>query len=199
MKNGLAGEIANKYWRSGVVGGLIVLDCLALGVCMVDIFRFLNAGHSFASALRVAAEKLREGAEIPVTLGVLMFFVVALPMVFVLVGSVAGLRERCPWLLGKRGREVLALHLLLSFMIAGFTSAAIAMEVLAGYENNDAVKYSFVSAWLGLVFLGQPLWVSYISPIIRKFFIRLPHEKESVRKVATEVITEEPFGGERVA
>ncbi len=199
MKNGRAASAANKYWRSGVVGGLIILDCLALGIGTVDVLRFVYTGHSFAAAVSVAAEKLREGREIGIAASVFMFFVLALPMLTILVSSFVPATNRWPELLRARSPGVLVTHLLLSFIIASFTAVAIAMEVVAGYENNEVVRYSFVSSWLSIVFLGKPLWVSYTSPIIRKFFIRLPHEKESIKKVASEVITEEPFGGERVA
>jgi len=193
MKSGPVSNALNKYWRAGFVIELIFLDAVALLICAFDVFRFWLGGHSFPSAVNVAIEKLREGEGAAVTAAVLLFFVVGLPMILALIASLPAIHERWPKLFHPRSGEVVATHLLFSVLVASFTAIAIAMEVLAGYENNDGLKYGFRSSWLGLVFLGQPLWASYIFPIIRKFFIRLPHEKEPLSKVAKEIITEEPF------
>jgi hypothetical protein len=199
MKNGRAQAAVNKYWCAGMVGGLLILDGLAIVLCTSDVIRFVYNGHSLASAISVGTEKLVEGEELWTTIAVLTFFVVALPMVFALISSVAGLGNRWPRLFQARGHGLLATHLLASLILATFTTVAMAMEVLSGFENNDIVRYSFLSLWLSIVFLGKPLWISYVSPIIRKFFIRLPHEKEDIKKVAIEVVTEESLGPERVA
>ena len=189
----------NKYWRAGFVIELIFLDAIALLICAFDVFRFWLGGHSFSSAVNVATEKLREGEGAAVTAAVLLFFVVGLPMIVTLIASLPAIHERWPKLFLPRSGEVVATHLLFSILVASFTAIAIAMEVLAGYENNEGLKYGFRSSWLGIVFLGQPLWASYVSPIIRKFFIRLPHEKEPLSKVTKEIITEEPFESQHVA
>lgn len=193
MKNGSVRKTLTKYWHAGVVLELIILDAIAIALCALDVFRFWLGGHPFSSAVSVAYEKLREGQGAAVSAAVLLFFVIGLPMLAALIASIPTLHQRWPRFLVPRGAGVVSLHLLLSLTIASFTAVAIAMEVLAGYENNDGLKYGFRSSWLGIVFLGQPLWVSYISPIIRKFFIRLPHEKEPLSKVAKEIVTEEPF------
>lgn len=199
MKSGPVTKTLNKYWRAGFVIELIFLDGLALLICAFDVFRFWLGGHSFSSALNVATEKAREGEGAAVTAAVLLFFVVGLPMIVALIASLPAIHERWPKLFLPRSGDVVATHLLFSVLVASFTAIAIAMEVLAGYENNDGLKYGFRSSWLGIVFLGQPLWASYVSPIIRKFFIRLPHEKEPLSKVAKEIITEEPFESQHVA
>jgi hypothetical protein len=199
MKSGPVSKTLNKYWRAGFVIELIFLDGLALVLCAFDVFRFWLGGHSFSAAVSVATEKLREGEGAGVTVAVLLFFVVGLPMIAALLSSIPTVHERWPKRFLQRSGGVLATHLLFSVMVAAFTAVAIAMEVLAGYENNDGLRYGFRSSWLGIVFLGQPLWASYVSPIIRKFFIRLPHEKEPLSKVAKEIISEEPFESQHVA
>ena len=199
MKSGPASRALNKYWRAGLVIELIFLDGLALFLCAFDIFRFWLGGHSLSAAISVAIEKLREGEGAAVAAAVLLFFVVGLPMIVALLASLPTVHERWPKLFLPRSGGVIATHLLFSFTLAAFTAVAISMEVLAGYANNDGLKYGFRSSWLGIVFLGQPLWASYISPILRKFFIRLPHEKEPLSKVAKEIITEEPFESQHVA
>ncbi|HET9309513.1 MAG TPA: hypothetical protein VFO46_26085 [Candidatus Sulfotelmatobacter sp.] len=199
MKSGPASKALDKYWRHGFVLELVVLDCVVLLICAFDVFRFWLGGHAFSAAVGVAVEKLREGQGAAVTAAVLLFFVVGLPMIVALIASLPAIHERWPKLFLPRSGEVVATHLLFSILVASFTAIAIAMEVLAGYENNEGLKYGFRSSWLGIVFLGQPLWASYISPIIRKFFIRLPHEKEPLSKVAKEIITEEPLESQHVA
>lgn len=193
MKSGLVSKAVNNYWRAGVVAEIVLLDVLVLVLCAVDIARYLLTGHSFSAATNVTLEKLREGEGVATAAAVLLFFVIALPMIAALLSSLSVIHNRWPRLFIPRGSRLLTTHMLLSLAISGFTATAIAMEVLAGYENNEIVRYGFRSFWLGVVFLGKPLWASYVSPIIRKFFIRFPHEKEPLGKVAAEVITEDPF------
>lgn len=196
--SGRAAEIADKYWRAGVVRAVLVFDACALVVCFADATRFVYGGHSFSAAVRVAAEKAADGEGVALAIAVLTFFLLALPMVLVLLSALLAPREILPKYLRDKARGVLVAHAVLSSCIAIFTVVAVSMEVLSGYENNAAIRYSFSSTWLGIVLLGKPLWVSYVSPIIRKFFIRSP-EKTSVREVAKEVLTEEGLGPERAA
>jgi hypothetical protein len=196
--SGRVAEVADRYWQAGVVRGLLVVDGVALCICLVDAARFKYSGQSLTDAVRVTTEKAAEGEAVVLAAAVLMFFCVALPMVIVLLSSLLAPRALMPRYLREQGNKVLAAHLLLSAVIASFTMLAMTMEVLAGYENNEGVKYSFASTWLGIVLLGKPLWVSYVSPIIRKFFIRI-HEKPDIREVAKEVLTEESVGPERAA
>lgn len=199
MKSGPVSRAISKYWRAGLVLELIFLDSLALVLCAFDVFRFWLGGHSFSAAVSVAIEKLREGEGVAVAAAVLLFFAVGLPMLAALLASLPTVHERWPNIFHPRSGGTVVTHLLFSLAVAAFTAVAISMEVLAGYENNDGLKYGFRSSWLGIVFLGQPLWASYISPIIRKFIIRLPHEKEPISKVGREIITEESFESQHVA
>jgi hypothetical protein len=66
------------------------------------------------------------------------------------------------------------------------------MEVLSGWGKSEKLEYSYVSAWLFIVLLGQPLYAAFVSPIIRKFLIRASAERETtIKGVAVEVLTEE--------
>ena len=196
---GFVATQVDNYWRAGVVSGLLIVDGLALIICVIDIARYPNKG-AFISALCVSWEKGTEGEGIGLAIAVLMFFIIGLPMLVLLASSLIGPRERWPRILSGKGRAILVSHALASIALAGFAIVALSMEVLSGYENNDGVRYSFVSTWLTIVLLGKPLWASYISPIIRKFFIRIgPHENPNIREVAKEVLTEESMGPERAA
>lgn len=196
---GFVAKQVDNYWRAGVVSGLLIVDGLALIICIIDIARFANTG-ALTGALRVSWENGIEGEGIGLAIAVLMFFIIALPMLVLLVSSLIGRRERWPRIVGGESRAILVSHVLVSIVLAGFTIIALSMEVLSGYENDDSARYSFVSTWLAIVLLGKPLWASYISPIIRKFFIRIaPHENPNIREVAKEVLTEESMGPERAA
>jgi hypothetical protein len=101
-------------------------------------------------------------------------------------------RERWPRVLAFQGRGLLPIHLLLSVAISLFTVTAVTMEVLSGFSRAESLRYSFVSYWLAIVFLGQPAYVIFISPIARKFLVRFAVDpKTKITHVVEEVVTEE--------
>ena len=195
------GNTVNNYWRAGIVSGLLVLDCVVLCACAVDIVRFVLGGFSFASAVRVGLRAALDGHSLGLAVAVLAFFVVALPTAAALVsGSVLPL-ERWPRILRGQGKGVLAAHLSFSSLIALLTMTMVAMEVLSGWAKAKTLRYNFVSIWLAVVLVGQPVYVFYISPIIRKILIRISGPRghsipEVIRDTAKEVVIEERIGGE---
>jgi hypothetical protein len=181
----------NNYWRAGVVSALLIIDAAVLGLCAIDSMRFLGRGLSISSAIRVAAQAATDGKCVVLAVIVGMFFAVALPTLLALL-SVAVPRERWPRLLAFQGRSLLPIHLLLSVAISLFTLTAVTMEVLSGWTEAGAVRYSFVSYWLAIVFLGKPAYAVFISPIVRKFLIRFSADRKTrFTHVVEEVVTEE--------
>ena len=133
-------------------------------------------------------------------LAVLVFFVVALPMAVALISALLSPRGQWPVSLGVRGRGMTMSHLLLSAGISLFTILAVTMQTLSGWTKDGEVwRYSFLSLWLSLVLLGQPAYVFYLSPIIRKFVVRTVAKskatsvQEIAQETAKEVFTEEGF------
>jgi len=184
----------NSYWRIGVVSGLIIFDGLVVCVCIVDAVRFGSDGLSLASASRVAIEGFTEGKSVLSAFGVLAFFVVGLPMALALLSTLVAPHERWPWYLRAQGKGILTTHIVLSGCIALFTLVAFSMEVLSGWTEGETVKYSFISIWLSTVLLLKPVYVLYVSPIIRKFLVRVSAgHKTKFTDVMEEVVTEDGF------
>jgi len=96
---------------------------------------------------------------------------------------------------------VLIVHVVLSVTIAMSTVVVAAMEVLSGWESAETTKYSFESYWLATVLFGKPVYVAYISPIVRKLLVRFganpKHASitEVAKEAAKEVLTEDRIGG----
>jgi hypothetical protein len=191
--SGSVAKAINNYWRSGIIGGLIIIDAVVLSICVLDSIRFALSGLSYGSALRVAVEEALEGRSVVLGIAVFAFFLFALPMVMALL-FVFRPREHWPGLLGGQPQGLLSAHVFLSFVIALFTGAAVTMEVLSGWTRQQGVwRYSFVSLWLSAVFLGKPAYVAFISPIIRKFVVRASADPRAtkLKEVAVEVLTED--------
>jgi hypothetical protein len=174
-----------------VVGALLIIDVGVLSLCAIDGTRFVGRGLSLKSAIRVAAQAAGTGRCVGLAVVVGLFFMVALPTLLALVSTAVG-RERWPRLLAARKPGLLLIHLLLSTMISLFTVTAVTMEVLSGWSQQDIVRYSFMSYWLVLVFLGKPAYVVFISPIVRKFLVRFAVDRKTkLTHVIEEVVTEE--------
>jgi hypothetical protein len=190
-------QAVDNYWRAGVVSGLIVFDTLVLCVCLVDGVRFVNRGLSFTSAVRVALEAALDGNSVALAIAVFAFFVIALPTVAALLSALISPIEHWPRLLRGQGKVILAAHMLLSGLIALLTMADVAMEVLSGWAKAKVLRYSFISIWLAVALMGKPIYIFYISPIIRKLLVRVSAgHKTKVTEVMEEVVTEERIGGE---
>jgi len=200
-KSGAVIDAVNRYWQGGVNNGLIIVDAVVLCACIVDCLRFAGSGSSFASVLRVASEATVKGESLVVALAVLTFFIIAIPMVMALLSAFLAPRGLWPQYLTRTSQRVVGFHLLLSVLFAIFTISAITMELLSGYAKDEhSVKYNFGSIWLGCVFLGKPVYVAYISPIIRKFVVRFTadptHAGHTLKEVVKEIGTEESIGGQ---
>jgi len=176
---------------------LIVFDGIVLCVCLIDGLRFVLGGFSFGSAARVVLEGALEGKSVWLGIAVLAFFVIALPTVAALLAALGSPLERWPRFLRGQGKSILAFHILLSTLIALLTMTDVSMEVLSGWTKGKTVSYSFVSIWLGAVLISKPVYIFYISPIIRKFLVRVvPGHTPKITEVMEEVVTEERIGGE---
>jgi hypothetical protein len=174
-----------------VVSALLIIDLAVLALCAVDGVRFLVRGLSLGSAIRVSIQAAMEGKSVGLAVIVALFFMVALPTLLALV-SVAIPSEHWPRILAFRGRGLLPIHLLLSVMISLFTLTAVTMEVLSGWSKGSSVGYSFGSYWLAIVFLGQPAYLVFVSPIVRKFLVRFAVDRKTkIGHVVEEVVTEE--------
>jgi hypothetical protein len=196
IPTGVSNAIDN-YWRAGIVSGLLVFDAAVLWACLVDVIRFMLRGFSFATAFDVGLEAALDGNSVGLTIAVFVFFVVALPTVAALLSVLVSPVDRWPRFLRGQGKGILATHLVLSGLIALLTMTTVAMEVLSGWAKAKTMRYSFISIWLGVVLMGRPVYVFYISPIIRKFLVRLPGgHKAKFTEVIQEVVTEERIGGE---
>jgi hypothetical protein len=190
-------KAVGSYWRAGVVSGLLIFDCLVLCVCLVDVVRFMHRGLSLTDAVRVALEAALDGNSVGLSIAVLAFFVVALPTVTALLSALVSPLERWPRFLRGQGNGILGAHIFLTCMIAWLTVTDVAMEVLSGWAKAKTISYSFISIWLAVVLMGKPVYVFYVSPIIRKFLVRLSAgHKTRVTEVVEEVVTEERIGGE---
>jgi hypothetical protein len=187
----------DNYWRPGIVSGLIIFDCLVLCVCFVDGVRFVHGGLSFMSAIRVAFEAALDGDSVWLAIAVLIFFLVALPMVIALLSALVSPLEHWPKLFRTAQKGILPVHILLSSLIALLTMVAVAMEVLSGWQKAKIVSYSFISSWLAVVLIGKPVYVFYVSPIIKKFLVRVSAgHKTKIAEVVEEVVTEDRMGEE---
>jgi hypothetical protein len=199
MRVGTVLQAINKYWRDGFNNSLIILDVAVLLLCVVDLLRFAGSGGSPVSLLQVTAEAVINGVSLGLAIAVLMFFIVALPMFMALLSGFLTSRGHWPPYFARRSKRVIELHVLLSAAFAFFTVTTIAMEVLSGFAKDEyGLKYRFVSIWLGTVLFCQPLYVAYVSPIIRKFVVRFTADPTNaahkLKDVASEVGTEEGLG-----
>jgi hypothetical protein len=197
MPIGSVAKTVSEHWKGGIVSGLLVVDAVALSLCLLDSARFSSKGLSLKSALSVLQEP-PVGKSVWLGLAVLVFFVLALPMAVALLSALLSPREHWPTYLGIRARGMLLSHLLLSGGISLFTVTAVTMQTLSGWTKDGEVwRYSFLSFWLSLVLLGQPAYVFYLSPIIRKFLVRAvakpkaANVREIANDVTKEVLTEE--------
>jgi len=202
INHGNATDFVHRYWLEGFNIGLLAADILVIGICILDVVRFAVHGGSLSSAGRVTAEMARRGESVGLGIAVLAFHMVAVPMVLALFSTFLAPRGMWPQYLVKAPRYVLEIHLLVSTCLAMFTMLAVSMELLSGYAKDEhGLGYDFISVWLGAVFLGRPLYVAYISPVIRKFIIRFTADPtkagHKLDQVIREVGTEESLGGER--
>ena len=189
--------VVNKYWREGISGGMILVDAVVLILSLVDVIRFTSRGFSLSTAWRVTLEAAAQGESIGLAIAVFLFFVIAMPMVLALLYIVlppAG--KGWPHYLRMHSGATLLTHLALKLAITLFTITAVTMEVLSGYTNEGGILgRSFMSAWLVVVFMGKPVYAFYISPIIRKFLIRVSADHHTkVSDVVQEVVTQESMG-----
>lgn len=185
-------QVLSNYWAAGIVNGLLALDGLVLAVCFVDGLRFQRMGFSFWSAFRIGLESATDGNSAGLALGVFLFFVIALPTLTALLLLLFPLDNRPKWLQTK-GPRVLATHLVLSSVIAVLTTSGVAMEVLAGWTKAQTIRYRFFSYWIAAVLMAKPVYVFYVSPIVRKLIIRLGKKP---KEIIEEVLTEDRIGGE---
>lgn len=193
-------EVDNSYWRGGYVGALLLIDGVVLLLYVVDLLRFSAIGISLKDAIRVAYEETMEATYLPMlAVGVLVFFVLGLPMVLALIVPLVWRSGPRPRLFRAGGRGVVGTHMILALIIACFTVTAFLMEALSGWaimtnEEGHPVKYTFSAWWLGVVFLYKPISIAYISPIIRKFLVRkaieptTTHLGEVIKEVGTEEV-----------
>ena len=192
-------KVLNNYWRSGIVGALVVLDSLVLFLCLMDIFRFTLKGLSLWDALRATIDVApHDRALALLILSVFLFFVVGIPTATSFIGSFWP-SERWPGVLAATGKSVIILHVSLSLVIACFTALAIMMEVLSGWSSvlqegrNYGLEYSFVSFWLFIVLFWKFISIAYLSPILKKLLWRMGGERHvpgSMSKIAQETIKE---------
>ena len=183
------------------MGSVIMIDAVALSLCVLDGLRFRRTGLELGSAIGLAARELSEGRSIGLATAVLLFFLIALPTAVALLTYLYPSAKGWPALLRAHGKGVLIVHVVLSVTIAISAVVGAAMEVLSGWESAETTKYSFESYWLTTVLFGKPVYVAYISPIIRKLLVRFganpKHASvtEVAKEVTKEVLTEDRIGG----
>jgi hypothetical protein len=199
-RNGSVSDFLNRYWREGFNIGLLIADGIIVCLCAIDTLRFAAGGGSIGSAVQLTAAEALKGETVGLAIGVVMFLSIAIPMVMALFTAFLAPRGLWPKLLTKTPKNVLALHVFVGILIAVFTSVAINMQLLSGYAKDErGLRYNFGSLWLGAVFMGKPVYVAYISPIIRKFVIRFGADPSNaghkLNDVIREVGTEESLGG----
>jgi len=158
--------------------------------------RYVWHGLSLAGAIRVSFDEALEGDSVWLAIAVGAFFVVALPMLLTLLAALVSPLDHWPKVLRAQQKGILLTHILLSGLIAVFTMVASAMEVLSGWEKAKTISYSFISIWLAVVLIGKPVYVFYISPIIKKFLVRASAGHTKISEVIEEVVTEEKMGAE---
>ncbi len=174
--------------------GLLLIDGVVLLLCLADVLRIHALGLSLRDVVSVSMEAAREGESVVLSIIVFATFMMALPMLCALLE--AALHSKT-WvtLLRPYGWKIFVLHLLIAVLLAGFTAAEVTAEVLSGFvwvAKAQPHSYRYVSWWLVIVFLGQPIWALYISPIIRKFLIRASGDhKRDFSEVVKEVVTED--------
>lgn len=205
----------HKYWWEGFNGGLLVLDGMLLLLCLRDLIRFEALDLSPVDAVEVAWEAALQGSSIAILLAVFFCLMLALPTLGALLSALfqhqgrAEDRQMEMFYQSQESQRSLGtyffhysrgnffLHLLFSVLVSAFTAIAIAMEVLSGYSRDldGRSSYYFVSWWLVIVFLGQPVWAVYVSPILRKLVVRTADRRKAhPREVTLEVLTEEGLG-----
>jgi len=209
------------HYKAGFVAGLLVFDALVVGVCLIDVQRFVSRKLTISAAWQLAGETVGQ-TEIIQSLIVLGFFLLVVPFVAGLVPSVfssgggnpgsppeeerhganeakfktsggsASDESTWPRLLLRRGWLVVAAHLVVVLFIVVLTVAAQSMQTLCGPEN-DASSFSFAPYWLGAVSGIQ--WVSsaVFLPVFLKFASRFfGHEHPNPGDVIREGFTELP-------
>jgi hypothetical protein len=205
-----------RYWWEGFNGGLLVLDGILLLLCLRDLVRFEALDLSLADAVEVAWGAAVQGSSLVILLAVFFCLMLALPTLGALLSDLFQGRAQYKQMemfcqaqgntrkLGAYffhySRGNFLLHLLFSVLISTFTAIAIAMEVLSGYSRDfdGRSSYYFVSWWLVIVFLGQPVWAVYVSPILRKLVVRTADRRKAhAGEVTLEVLTEEGLGEAR--
>src|ERR1039457_4307551 len=162
MPSGVSKTI-HKYWWEGFSGGLLMLDGVVLMLFLCDLIRFQWTGLSLTNAVRTTIEAAREGKSVVPCLTVFAFFMIALPMLCALIGAASQTRNWGVYFRTYSGSKF-ALHTILSVFVALFTATAITAEVLSGFAwdvEGERASYRFVSWWLVIVFLGQPVWAFY--------------------------------------
>lgn len=208
-------KVIEKYWWEGFNSGLLLLDGVMLLLCLHDLVHFHSLNLSLVSSIRVAWEAGIEGNSVLLSLSVFLFYMLALPTLWALLSALFNRKDpmddkqmamfvhREDYRNGfffQPGKGKFIAHLSISLFMAMFTAVAMAMEVLSGFSRDvdGHSTYYFVSWWLVIVFLGQPIWAVYVSPIIRKLVVRsADRRKAHPGEVAAEVFTEEGFGEAR--
>jgi hypothetical protein len=223
-------QVASSLWRriynrykAGFVGGLLLLDALALGVFLVDVTRFIVLrDRSLRAAGRVAGDAVSQGEVVASVVSVLVFFLIAVPFIASLLpkflapsttkrgrirpkvrrratrrsGDSAGpvpSHPRWRWLLLARGRPVVMGHVSMALVIPLLTVLAYTMQVLCGFQNRGGAN-SFESYWMMVV--GRINWLSsaIFVPTLLKYALRLfGHEGPHFWDVFKEVGSEDLY------
>ena len=201
MRTGVRKTIID-YWFEGVLGATLLMDAVALALLTLDAVRFRAQGFTVADAVRLGTEKLSQGDSVGLAIAVLLFFIVALPSAMALFTYLYPQSKE--WRLQSwfRGKWVLPAHIFLSLFVAAATVIVVAMEVLSGWEKSGTPRYAFESYWLATVLFAKPIYVAYVSPIIRKLLVRFGANPargslgELARDTTKEVLTEDSIGHE---
>jgi hypothetical protein len=209
-----------NHYKAGFVSTLLVLDVVALAMCLKDYNVFTSAGLNPVAALRVAIESLDQSGSLKSAVLVFVFFLVApfavgLVPHFFLRGDKrreAGARratstryrvrdsknETNPALKGwqrlllTRGWWVIVGHFALALVVSAFTLLAQSMQILSGWRGQ-APNYSFTSYWMWVVGAINWLYSGIMLPVFLKFFARsFGQERPRFGEVLREVTTELP-------
>jgi hypothetical protein len=189
---------------------IIVVDAVALLVCLLDLLRFPSDFHTIGDAFNFAADAVRQRQLLDSPIVVFGFLMIVLPVLMTLLPR--AWKERKPKPPSKRtashgtsnrngasqferpaNRTLLffSAHFLASSILGLFTLLGMSMETLSGWSKGEAVAYSFTSYWVAAILWIKPFYSGLLLPVLKKFVVRTAgrehaHFSEVLREVATE-------------
>lgn len=137
-------HLFKQHLRIGYVSGLLLVDCAAVVLIAIDVYRFLAMGLPLGAALGNTTSVISNQTSLDVMLTVLSF-VVVMPLLIAVTRISVGTGTRWSGIIGVRKKSISYIHIALSALIACSLILIRSMQSVSGYTwSVDGLDYEFI-------------------------------------------------------